>query len=155
MIDIEQLKKIVDNHLLTTDRFLVEAEVKKNNLINVFIDSESALHIDHCIEINHLIHEHFNQEENDYELNVSSPGADAPIKNIRQLKKAIGKEFVMQTKEGKLQKGILTSLDATTFTLAVTTKEKVEGQKSKQLINKEHTYQLSDLSTLKRTISFK
>ena len=48
MITKEQVAILCEEALANTDRFLVEVKVKPNNVIEVYIDSDTAVNIDHC-----------------------------------------------------------------------------------------------------------
>lgn len=157
MIESKKVKELAELFLVDKDFFLVNVDVTKNNIINIAIDSETALNISACSELSHHIISLLDREVEDYELNVSSPGADSPIKDIRQLTKAIQKELVIETVTNCLIKGTLQSVDKTanTFLISSTAKERVEGKKSKQLVTREYNLNLAEQKSVKRIISFK
>ena len=51
MINKEQLVILCEEALAGTDRFLVDVKVKPNNIIEVYVDSDTAVNIDHCAEL--------------------------------------------------------------------------------------------------------
>ncbi|MBR7022959.1 MAG: ribosome assembly cofactor RimP, partial [Bacteroidales bacterium] len=51
MIAKEQITVLCEEALAGTDRFLVEVKVKPNNVIEVYVDSDTAVNIDHCAEL--------------------------------------------------------------------------------------------------------
>ena len=98
--------------LAGTDRFLVEVKVKPNNVIEVYVDSDTAVNIDHCAELSRFINEKLDRDVEDYELSVLSWGLSGALKMDRQLQKYVGKDVEVKTKEtGKMQ-GKLVSFDA-------------------------------------------
>ena len=104
MINKEQVSTLCEEALADTDRFLVEVKVKPNNVIEVYIDSDSAINIDHCAELSRFINERLDRDVEDYELSVLSWGLSGALKMDRQLRKYVGKEVEVKTKEtGKLQ----------------------------------------------------
>ena len=104
MISKEQVSTLCEEVLADTDRFLVEVKVKTNNVIEVYIDSDSAVNIDHCAELSRFINERLDRDVEDYELSVLSWGLSGALKMDRQLRKYVGKEVEVKTKEtGKLQ----------------------------------------------------
>ena len=104
MISKEQVSTLCEEVLADTDRFLVEVKVKTNNVIEVYIDSDSAVNIDHCAELSRFINERLDRDVEDYELSVLSWGLSGALKMDRQLRKYVGKEVDVKTKEtGKLQ----------------------------------------------------
>lgn len=86
---------------------------KRQQIFEVFIDSEEGVTTDDCADVSRAIHEFFDQHEEDfydYRLDVSSPGVDRPLKYIQQFHKHIGRDFKVsyETDSGKKkQKGEL------------------------------------------------
>ncbi len=112
MIAKEQITVLCEEALAGTDRFLVEVKVKPNNVIEVYVDSDTAVNIDHCAELSRFINEKLDRDVEDYELSVLSWGLSGALKMDRQLQKYVGKDVEVKTKEtGKMQ-GKLVSFDA-------------------------------------------
>ena len=112
MINKEQLVILCEEALAGTDRYLVEVKVKPNNVIEVYIDSDTAVNIDHCAELSRYINEKLDRDVEDYELTVLSWGLSGALKMDRQLQKYVGKDVEVKTKEmGKMQ-GKLVGFDA-------------------------------------------
>ncbi len=111
MIDKEQVTILCEEALAGTDRFLVEVKVKPNNLIEVFVDSDTAVNIDHCAELSRFINEKLDRDVEDYELSVLSWGLSGALKMDRQLQKYVGKDVEVKTKELGKQQGKLVGFD--------------------------------------------
>ena len=112
MITKEQVALFCEEALADTDRFLVEVKVKPNNVIEVYIDSDTAVNIDHCAELSRFVNEKLDRDVEDYELSILSWGLSGALKMDRQLQKYVGKDVEVKTKEtGKMQ-GKLVSFDA-------------------------------------------
>ena len=112
MIAKEQITVLCEEALAGTDRFLVEVKVKPNNVIEVYVDADTAVTIDHCTELSRFINEKLDRDVEDYELSVLSWGLSGALKMDRQLQKYVGKDVEVKTKEtGKMQ-GKLVSFDA-------------------------------------------
>ncbi len=95
----------------TEDVFLVEVKVIPGNNIKVFLDADNGITIEKCIKVNRTLYNQIEESElfpnNDFSLEVSSPGVEEPLKLHRQYKKNIGRtvEVTMNDetkKEGKL-----------------------------------------------------
>ena len=111
MITKEQVATLCEEALANTDRFLVEVKVKPNNVIEVYVDSDTAINIDHCAELSRYINEKLDRDVEDYELSVFSWGLSGALKMDRQLQKYVGKDVEVKTKElGKIQ-GKLVAFD--------------------------------------------
>ena len=112
MITKEQVATLCEEALAGTDRFLVEVKVKPSNVIEVYIDSDTAVNIDHCAELSRFVNEKLDRDVEDYELGVLSWGLSGALKMDRQLRKYVGKDVEVKTKEtGKMQ-GKLVGFDA-------------------------------------------
>jgi ribosome maturation factor RimP len=126
---IEQLvKPILDDMNLE----LVDIEYVKegsNWFLRLFIDSEKGIDIEECGVVSERLSEQLDELDpiqHNYFLEVSSPGAERPLKKEEDLIKAIGKQVHIKTYEPingeKLFEGVLTDFDGQTVTVNVTIK---------------------------------
>ena len=103
MINKDQIANLCEEALAETDRFLVEVKVKPNSVIEVYVDSDTAVSIEHCIELSRFIEGKLDRDVEDFELSVLSWGLSGALKMDRQLQKYVGKDVEAKTKEqGKL-----------------------------------------------------
>ena len=100
MITKEQVTQLANEALENTDRFVVDITVSKSNVINVYIDADSSVTIDHCVELSRFIESRLDREVEDYELSVSSAGIDYPLLVNRQFKKYVEKELEVLHNDG-------------------------------------------------------
>ena len=108
MIKKDQIATLVEEALAGTDRFLVDVKVKPANVIEVYVDSDTAVTIDNCIEISRFIESKLDRDVEDYELSVFSWGLSGALKMDRQLQKYVGKDVEIKTKEfGKMQSKLI------------------------------------------------
>ncbi|MBR1514644.1 MAG: ribosome assembly cofactor RimP [Bacteroidales bacterium] len=112
MITKEQVATLCEEALIETDRFLVDVKVKPNNVIEIYIDSDTAVNIDHCAELSRFVNEKLDRDVEDYELSVFSWGLSGDLKMDRQLQKYVGKDVEVKTKETGKQQGKLVGFDA-------------------------------------------
>ena len=94
------------------------------------------------------------REVEDFELHVSSPGLDRPLKTLRQYQKYLGKELSVTTKENKKITGKLLDASKDEIKLETKTKEAVEGKKGKQLITNNISLTFNQIKQTKVVISF-
>ena len=73
----------------------------------VDIDGDNGVNIDDCIELSRAIEGNLNRDEEDFELNVSSAGADQPLKLTRQYRKNVGRDLEVVTLDGEKAEGVL------------------------------------------------
>ncbi len=100
MITKEHITALASEALENSDRFVVDITVSKSNVIFVYIDADSSVTIDHCVELSRYIESHLDRETEDFELSVSSAGIDYPLLKHRQLNKYIEKELEITNNEG-------------------------------------------------------
>ena len=131
MIDKNIIIKLLEQKLEGTDVFPVEVIVKPNNSIRVFLDSDSAVTLKHCAEINKFIEANLDREKEDFELEVSSAGLDQPLRMIRQYKNNIGKQINIITNDGRLLTGSLHAVNSETIDVAIVDEDKKTKNKSK------------------------
>lgn len=116
---------------------LVDVEYSKegkNWFLRVFIDSEKGIDIEECGLVSERLSEKLDELDpipHNYFLEVSSPGAERPLKKTADFEKAVGKQVNIKTYEPidgeKVFEGELTSFDGetVTVTLMIKTRKKV------------------------------
>ncbi|NJP36314.1 ribosome maturation factor RimP [Alkalicoccus luteus] len=113
---------------------LVDVEFQKegkNWFLRVFIDSENGVDLDDCTKVSERLSESLDNNdpiEQAYYLEVSSPGAERPLKKKQDIEKAVGKNVHVTTYapvEGeKVFEGELKQFEAETLHIAVKEKHK-------------------------------
>ena len=104
MIDKNQILVLVEEAIADSDLFLVEVKVKPSNVIEVYVDADSAVNIDQCAAISRYVESKMDRDVEDFELSVFSWGLSGALKLDRQLKKYLGKDVEVKTMElGKVQ----------------------------------------------------
>jgi ribosome maturation factor RimP len=147
MIDSGLIGKLVETAIVDTTLFVGEIKVKQGNLIYVFLDGDEGVTVDDCCKVSRYIENHLDRDKGDFELHVSSFGVGQPLKLIRQYVNAVGKNFAVETVNGKVYKGKLIFADAQKITL-----EQAAKKKSDPPIQLE--WQLKDIKTAKVEVVF-
>jgi ribosome maturation factor RimP len=124
MIKKQAIIDLIENHFEGTDKFIVDVKVLAGNKIEVYIDAPNHIAIADCIDLSRHIEGNLDREKEDFELQVSSPGATEPFKVLPQYKKYIGTKVSATTKEGAKHEGILLSADENEFVIEETRREK-------------------------------
>lgn len=157
MISEALVRKLAEERIaeLEKDYFIVDISVSATNVIRVEIDGDKGVAINDCVAISRNIEHNIDRETEDFELTVSSAGMDQPFKILRQYQRYLGREVQLTTKEGERHKGKLLSADEKEVVLEVTTKEKIEGKKKKQTINREVIVPMEQVKETRVVISFK
>ena len=79
MIEKTKIQQLVEEKL-DEDMFIVDVSVNERNVIHVFIDSFNGLTIDQCVAISRHVEHSLDRDEEDFELQVSSPGLTESFK---------------------------------------------------------------------------
>ena len=130
MIDKETIIGIAEEYIKGTKLFLVGVKIGGSNRITVLADTNEGITIDECASIHRHIEKNFDREKEDFELQVSSPGLDAPFAVIEQYYKNEGRKVEVIDTEGSKFTGILKNLNKGGFELE--TEVKIKG-KTKEL----------------------
>lgn len=146
MIDKFKVLDIVKDVLEGSDKYLVNMKITPDNRIFVDLDGDNGINIDDCIEVSRAIENSLNRDEEDFELNVSSAGADSPLKMPRQYRRHVGRDLSVEPFEGPRVEGRLTEVGDTQFTI------KTAG--TKKDAPKELTFAYDDVKTVRVLIKF-
>jgi ribosome maturation factor RimP len=154
MITKEQIYNIIAEKIEEDDCFLVDLKVSTGNKIIVQIDNIEGITIDYCIQISRLIEGSLDREEEDFELEVSTPGLGQPLKVYQQYVKNIDREVEVIPLDTAPLKGKLTEVSESGFTIEEEKKVKVDGKKKKELKTFSHNYKFDEVKSVKIIISF-
>lgn len=154
MIQKDKIISLVEEKL-TDEMFIVDITVSTQNAIMVLIDSDKGITVEQCIGISRQVEFNLDREEEDFSLEVSSPGLTEPFKVLRQYKKYVGRDIEVETLEDQKLTGLLKSVTDEGIEMEVTTREKVEGKKKKQSITRQYTFSFDAIKSAKCVISFK
>jgi ribosome maturation factor RimP len=146
MIDKFKVLDIVKDVLEGSDKYLVNMKITPDNRIFVDLDGDNGINIDDCIEVSRAIENSLNRDEEDFELNVSSAGADSPLKMPRQYRRHVGRELSVEPFEGAKVEGVLTEAGDSQFTI------KTKGTKKEP--SQELTFAYEDVKTARVLIRF-
>ena len=135
MIEKNLISNLVEESLQDTDLFLVEVKVKPSNVIEVYVDSDTAVNIDQCVAISRYVEGKLDRDAEDFELSVFSWGLSGALKLDRQLQKYLGKDVEVKTKElGKFQ-GKLVRFDAEKVEIAPAPKKTSRKKPAEEIVN--------------------
>lgn len=148
MITTAQIKSLFEQWQKDEQVFLVDLSVKPGNKITVLIDRIGGLNITDCVDLSRFIEGSLDREKEDFELSVSSPGADSPFKVLQQYQKNIGRKVKIITKENQTVIGTLLQLTDNSIEI-----EPEKGKKTKIAVP--NTIELNHIQEIRVIISFK
>ena len=134
------------------ENFLVEVKIRPGNNIKVFVDTDRGISIDKLAQYNRSLYRQIEESglfpNNDFSLEISSPGLDEPLKLRRQYLKNIGRYVEVILKSGIKTEGKLIS--ATDKEILI--EEEKGNKKKKEII--EHSLLYDDIKTTKIQIKW-
>ena len=154
MIDKAIVQRLVVEKL-ENKMFLVDITVNERNVINIFIDSYDGLTIDQCVAVSRHVEHSLDREEEDFELQVSSPGLSEKFKVKEQYIKYVGRLVEVVISDDLKLEGTILEADDEGITIENTASEIQEGNKKKQLVVKQHNFKYDEIKSAKAVISFK
>lgn len=134
MISKARIEELIREKLEDTDFFVVDLTISPNNKISVELDGKEGFPISECINFSRQIEHNLDREEEDFALEVSSPGLSKPFKVFQQYTKNIGREVNVKTLEGLKHSGVLVLANEEMIQLKHTSMQKIEGKKKKEEI---------------------
>ena len=146
-MDYAKIESAVESAATNNDAFLVELELKPNNIIIAYVDSDKGLTIDQIKMINRQIESDLDRDVEDFNLTVSSPDLNRPLKTWRQYKKNVGRYLKVNFNE-RQEEGMLMKVEAKYLVLSV-------PNKKKSAPNTELEIQFADIAEAKVAIRFK
>ena len=122
-MDQHKIEEIALAATEANDAFLVEVELKPNNVIVVYADADAGLSIDQIKMINRKIEAELDRDAEDFNLTVSSPDLNKPLKIWRQYKKNVGRTLKVKFQDRQAE-GDLVEVSEEDITLSIPGKKK-------------------------------
>jgi ribosome maturation factor RimP len=148
MITTTQIKTLFEQWQKDEQVFLIDISVKPGSKITILVDRIGGLNITDCVELSRFIEGNLDRDKDDFELSVSSPGADAPFKVLKQYQKNIGRKVKLITKDDQTFTGTLTKVEDNNIEI-----EPEKGKKSKLVIPP--AFEIKNIKEIRVIISFK
>jgi len=117
MIEKKTIIGLTEDFLRESDNYLIDVQVSTSNKIKVFIDNDENVSIKDCIALSRHIEHSLDRENDDFELEVSSPGIDQAFRNIRQYHKYLSKPIEILLKDGNKFSGTLYEISKEEITI--------------------------------------
>lgn len=131
----DKLIALLEPELGTIGYELVELEYKPrghNGLLRVYIDAETGVGLEDCAKVSRRVSSLLDVEDpipGTYDLEVSSPGLNRPLRTLEHYRRFAGERVKVQTVrpiEGQRRfKGVLRAVEGTTLQLVVDGEERV------------------------------
>ncbi|MBC7848368.1 MAG: ribosome maturation factor [Chitinophagaceae bacterium] len=139
--------------------FVVEIKIKPTNNVKVFLDGDQGITIEKCIAFNRALYKQLEETklfpEDDFSLEVSSPGLDEPLKLHRQYKKNVGRLVEVLLKDGVKIDGKLMEVTEDGIIIEETKSKGMQGRqpgKKKEVLL--HSLLLENIKSTKLQVVF-
>ena len=133
MIDKNKIEKIVNEHIAGTDMFLVSLKVSTANRITVLADTMKGITIDECAELHRFLEKQLDRNTEDFELQVSSPGLNAPFRVIQQYYRNEGNMIELTDMNGEKFTGKLRNVTEGGFELETVIKGRGKNSRAEEI----------------------
>jgi ribosome maturation factor RimP len=147
MLDKDLIVRLAEEAATDQNAFLVEVSVTVDNRIKVVADADENINLAQLTKIHRAVEAGLNRDENDFELEVTSPGG-APFLIYRQYQKNLNKLVKVTLLDGTTHTGMLTKLSPDQLEIAF--EERVPKEKGKGKMTVLRTLQL-DMNQIKET----
>lgn len=154
MINKQTIISLIESHFEGSDKFIVDVKILAGNKIEVYIDAPKHIVIADCVELSRFIEGHLDREKEDFELQVSSPGATESFKVLDQYRKYKETKVKVVTKDGKKYEGVLKEANDDTFVLEETRREKKIVGKGNQTVIENITIAYNNVKETKSVLPF-
>lgn len=155
MISAERIREFLQEELTQRELFLVDVMVRPGNRINIYVDSMKGVTLDECMSVSRFLENRLDRNVEDYELEVSSPGLDRPLKLPVQFEKNAGRQLEVVKSDGIKITGKLMRIFEGNIQLEteVVYKDSKTGKKKKE--RKLQEIKLEEIKSAKVVISLK
>jgi ribosome maturation factor RimP len=154
MIDKIEIEKLVSEFIKGTGLFLVAVKISSSGKITVLADKKDGITIEECAGLSRFIEKNLQHDEEDYELQVSSPGLDMPFIVTEQYSKNVGRKIEVVDSEGRKYSGILKNVTSGGFELEIEMKADIKG-KAKSVMIKELSFNYDPVKSAREIVMFK
>jgi ribosome maturation factor RimP len=134
------------------ENFLVDVKIRPGNNVKVFVDADRGISIDKLAQYNRSLYRQIEESglfpNNDFSLEISSPGLDEPLRLSRQYLKNIGRYVEVLLKNGiKKECKLISATDK-----EIVIEEERGNKKKKEVIL--HSLSYDDIKTTKIQIKW-
>jgi ribosome maturation factor RimP len=150
MIDKVRIENLVREYTRGTELFLVAVKLSSAGRITILADKKGGITIDECVSISRFIETSLNRDEEDFELQVSSPGLTTPFIVKEQYYISEGKIVEVTSTDGEKFSGLLKNVTDGGFEIEAEFKVKGKSKEKKDL-----SFNYDQVKSTREVVSFK
>lgn len=145
MIDSEKVKDLTEEAIAVEKAFLIDLKISADAKIKILVDHVEGMSVEMLIRISRHVEHNLDREENDFAIEVSSPGIDVPFTVNQQYTKNVGRPVIITLLDETKKKGDLVKFENEELTIAWTEKVPKPVGKGKMTVKKEEVISLKDI----------
>ena len=140
---------------LDNGNYLVDVNISSKNAINVRMDNlQGGVSVKDCVSVSRNIEHNLDREQEDFELQVSSPGIDQPFMVHQQYTKNVGRDVTVTTNSEEVITGELIKANQEEISIKEIKTEKNKLTNKKIQVETIHQLLMSEVRETKLIISF-
>jgi len=151
MINVGSVRKAVEEKIDGTGMFIVDVAVKSGDKVFVEVDKDPAVSISELAGLNRFLEHYFEGDADSFEMRVSSPGLDRPLRHAKQFAKNIGRDVKVILNDGRAFEGELAKQEGDDLVLVI--KKKVKGRK--ELEKSEMEFKIDEIKETRLLVKIK
>ncbi len=155
MIYAAQVSELITDCIVSDEIFVVDVAVSESPVkqkVTIVLDSDSGIGIDECAKISRCLGRKLEEqtpEDYAFTLEVTSPGADQPLKLRRQYPRHVGRTLDITLADGTKKTGVMTEVTDTGIALEAQTKQ------GKKIVTEPVVIPFDEIEKAQIVISFK
>jgi ribosome maturation factor RimP len=154
MIEKTKIEQLVLEHISGRGLFLVAVRLSSTGKITVLVDRKEGITVEECADLSRFIENQLNRDEEDFELQVSSPGLDMPFLVKEQYYKNEGRRIEVVDLGGMKYSGTLKNVTDGGFELEAEVIVK-SGNKKKTPEIKDISFNYEQVKSAREIVTFK
>jgi ribosome maturation factor RimP len=159
---LEEIERLLPAFLADNDLYVVDITIKPSKVmqkITILLDKDEGITIDECASVSRRLATVLEAEEiieGSYNLEVSSPGLDQPLKLPRQYTKNLGRDLKVTLRSGEIITGKLTAAENDHIViLPPPVKKKKAPKEEPEITDPSVKIELTEISKALIQVSFK
>lgn len=145
MIDSEKVKELTDEAVAANEAFLIDLKISADAKIKILVDHVEGMSVEMLMGISRHVEHNLDREENDFAIEVSSPGIDIPFSVNQQYTKNVGRPVIVTLLDETQKKGDLVKFENEEITIMWTEKVPKPVGKGKMKVDMEEVISLKDI----------
>ena len=151
----EKVTQLLNDFLETReDLFLIDLSISETKAIKVVLDGDNGVSVEDCVAASRAIEHQFDRDVVDFSLEVTSAGATAPLKLMRQFKKNRNRTIKLVTVENEKYEAELVDATDKEIKLRWKTREPKPVGKGKVTVTKEESIAYNNIKEAKVKLKF-